>query len=150
MSTMTLRLPHLPNLFALARALPRVRTALTAALVVAPLAYQVSLALESPAQSLRRELVAAAAETEALPWNRSHEQVKSAVGRYFAGRAVSVDAHRFPTEVTVALEGIDRATCVEATLVAQRIEGSAVVALDGMRSPNDCGADNRMVWRIMP
>lgn len=154
MTSTTLRLPLSPDLLALAttrvRGLPRFWRALAAALVVAPLAYQVSLALESPGQSLRRELVAAAAEAETLPWNRSHEQVRNAVGRHFADRAVNVDSHRFPAEVTVALQGIDRATCVEASRVAYRIEGSTVVTLEGIRSPADCRESNRMVWRIMP
>lgn len=150
----TVNQPLSLSLFAIARAriaaLPRVWRALAAAVLLAPAGYQAVLALELPGQSLRRELVAAADETEALPWTRSHEQVRSAIGRHFADHAVTVDSRRFPIEVFVAVQSIDRATCAEASTVAQRIEGSVVVALEGFRSPADCGDDNRMVWRIMP
>lgn len=150
----TINQPLLPSFFAVARAriaaLPRIWRAIAVAVVLAPLGYQAVLALESPAQSLRRELVAAADAAGALPWNRTHDQVRSAVGRYFADRTVIVDSRRFPAEVLVAVQNVDRATCVEASEVAQRIEGSVVVALDGFRSADDCGDDNRMVWRIMP
>jgi hypothetical protein len=131
-------------------ALPRVWRALAAAVLLAPAGYQAVLALESPGQSLRRELVAAADEAGALPWNRSHEQVRNAIGRHFAGHAITVDSRRFPVEILVSVQNIDRTTCTEASEVAQRIEGSVVVALEGFRSADDCGTDNRMVWRIMP
>jgi len=150
----TVNQPLSTNFLAIARAriaaLPRTWRAIALAVALAPLAYQAVLALESPAQSLRRELVAAADEAGALPWNRTHEQVRSAVGRYFTRHAVTVDSRRFPAEVLVAVQNVDRATCVEASEVAQRIEGSVVVALEGFRSAADCGDDNRMIWRIMP
>jgi hypothetical protein len=109
--------------------------------------YQVSLALQTPAQLIRGELEAAGGETAALPWNRSREQVGAAVARHFAGRTVSVDAAKFPALVSVTLHDIDRNTCEEARSVARRIEGSVVVAL---ASTAPCGDSNAMVWRIMP
>ncbi|HUH83524.1 MAG TPA: hypothetical protein VLX85_02885 [Stellaceae bacterium] len=150
----TVNQPPSLSLFAGARAriaaLPRIWRALAAAVLLAPVGYQAVLALETPGQSLRRELVAAADEAGALPWNRSPEQVRHAIGRYFADHAVTVDSRRFPVEVLVAVQNIDRTTCAEASEVAQRIEGSVVVALDGFRSAADCGDENRMVWHIMP
>lgn len=150
----TVNQPLSPSFLAIARAriaaLPRTWRAIALAVVLAPLGYQAVLALESPGQSLRRELVAAADEAGALPWNRTHEQVRRAVGRYFADHTITVDSRHFPAEVLVAVQNIDRATCIEASEVAQRIEGSVVVALEGFRSSDDCGDDNRMVWRIMP
>lgn len=121
----------------------------TVGLVLAA-SYQLSSALESPAQRIKRELTAAAAEVGALPWNRSSEQVQLAVGWYFSSRAVRVDATRFPSEVAVTLPGLDRNTCVEASARARRIEGLVVVALEGYGSAQNCRDDNNMTWRIMP
>jgi hypothetical protein len=121
--------------------------ALALAGVLMAVGYQVSLALQTPAQLIRSELEAAGGETAALPWNRSREQVSAAVTRHFAGRAVSVDATKFPALVSVTLHGIDRTTCEEARSVARRMEGSVVVAL---ASTAPCGDSNAMVWRIMP
>jgi len=118
---------------------------LAGALMIA--GYQVSLALQTPAQLIRGELEAAAAETAALPWNRSREQVGAALARHFPGRIVSVEAAKFPAIVSVTLQDIDRNTCEEARSVARRIEGSVVVALE---TAQPCGDSNAMRWRIMP
>jgi hypothetical protein len=109
--------------------------------------YQVSLALQSPAHVIRGELQAAAAETAALPWNRSPDQVRAAVAQHFGRRAVGVDATKFPAVVTVTLRDVDRDTCQEARAIARRIEGSVVIALDSAAA---CGDSNAMAWRIMP
>ncbi|HEV2549134.1 MAG TPA: hypothetical protein VGU20_17465 [Stellaceae bacterium] len=109
--------------------------------------YQVSLALQTPGQLIRGQLEAAGAETAALPWNRSRDQVVAAVARHFAGRDVRIDATKFPVLVAVTLPDIDRNTCEEAHNIARRIEGSVVVAL---ASTAPCGDSNAMVWRIMP
>ena len=130
--------------------LPRaVRLLATVGLVLAA-SHQLSLALESPAQRITRQLTAAAAEVAALPWNHSSERVQRAVGWNFSSRAARVDATRFPTEVAVTLPGLDRDTCVEATAQARRIEGLVVVALEGYGSAQNCRDDNTMVWHIMP
>jgi hypothetical protein len=121
--------------------------ALALAALLLATGYQVSLALQTPAQLIRGQLEAAAAETAALPWNRSRDQVGAAVARHFAGHSVSVDAARFPATVSVTLDDIDRNTCEEARRVARRIEGSVVIALDAAPS---CAESNTMRWRIMP
>ena len=109
--------------------------------------YQVSLALQSPAQLIRGELEAAAAETAGLPWNRSHDQVGAAVARHFPGHSVSIDAAKFPAMVAVTLHNVDRDTCQEARSLTRRIEGSVVIALEG-NAP--CSDSNALRWRIMP
>jgi hypothetical protein len=127
--------------------IPRGWRALAAAGVLLVAGYQASLALQSPAQLIHGELRAAAAETAALPWNRSPAQVRAAVARHFAGRDVSIDATKFPALVAVTLHSIDRATCQEAQSLARRIEGSVVIALEGAQP---CAEANAMRWRIMP
>jgi hypothetical protein len=126
---------------------PRLWCALALAGVLSAAGYQACLALQSPAQLIRGELRAAAAETAALPWNRTPDQVRAVVARHFEGRDVSIDATKFPAVVAVTLQGVDRATCQEAQSLARRIEGSVVIALDGAQP---CAAANVMRWRIMP
>lgn len=126
---------------------PRGLRALALAGVLVAAGYQGSLALQSPAQLIRGELQAAAAETAALPWSRSPAQVRAAVARHFPGRDVSIDATKFPALVAVTLDGVDRDTCQEAQRLARRIEGSVVIALE-RTAP--CGDNNAMIWRIMP
>ena|SRR5690349_24274241 len=127
--------------------LPRGWRALVVAVVLAAAGYQVSLALQTPAQLIRGELRAAAAETAALPWNRSPDQVRATLARHFEGRDVSIDATKFPALVAVTLRGVDRATCQEAQSLARRIEGSVVIALEAAQP---CVDGNAMRWRIMP
>src|SRR5690348_14848067 len=65
----------LANLFA------RIPFAVRAVATICALAiggYQLHLALQSPAEQIRGELQAAAAETHSLPWSRSLDQVQSA------------------------------------------------------------------------
>ncbi len=130
--------------------LPGAVRLLAAVGLVLAASHQLSLALESPAQRITRQLTAAAAAVGALPWNHSSERVHSAVGWNFSGRAVRVDATRFPADVAVTLPGLDRNTCVEASARARRIEGPVVVALEGYGSAQDCRDDNTMIWHIMP
>lgn len=134
---------------ALARAPRRLRLlAATGMLLIA--GYQLSLAFQTPAQSIRSALTAAADEAAALPWSRSAEQVQLAIGRHFAGRDVRVETARFPAEVAVVLADLDRETCVGARQLAHRIEGDVVIALDGYDAAADCQARNTMTWRILP
>jgi hypothetical protein len=131
------------------RASGRLRHAgMLAALLLA--GYDVSLMLQSSAQTIRDELTSAAAEVRALPWNRSPEAVRQAIGQHFPGRPVIVDATQFPVQVAVMLTGLDQPTCRAAASLTRRIEGAVVVALDGFRSESECTAGNDMRWRIMP
>ena len=129
---------------------PRTLRLMAAAALLVVGFYQIWAALQSPAQAIRQELTAAAYETRALPWRQSPEAVQAAVGGYFADRTASVDPARFPVEVTVHLEGLDRRTCLEARQLARRIEGTVVVALQGYAAEADCVDQNTMTWHIMP
>ncbi len=130
--------------------LPRRLKLVAASAMLLVAADQFWLALQTPAQAIRDGLVSAADATADLPWTTPRAEVQVAVGGYFPGRAVRVDAARFPVEVSVALDDIDRATCLEARRSAGRIEGAVVVALEGYRSAADCRTRNAMTWRIMP
>jgi hypothetical protein len=130
--------------------MPRLLRALAATGMLLIAGQQLFLALQSPAHQIKRQLIAAAEETGRLPWTRSQEQVRGDLARHFGTGAVTVDTTAFPAAVSVAFLGLDKNTCVEATELAHRIEGSVVVALDGYRSAADCGDSNTMAWRIMP
>ncbi|HXZ03070.1 MAG TPA: hypothetical protein VEI03_23990 [Stellaceae bacterium] len=134
---------------ALARTPRRLRL-LAAAAMLLMAGNQLSLALQSPAQSIRSALTAAADEAAALPWNRNDQQVQRAIGQHFTGRDVRVETARFPAEVAVVLADLDRETCIEARELTHRIEGDVVIALDGYGSVADCRARNTMTWRILP
>jgi hypothetical protein len=129
---------------------PRSLRALAAAGLLLLAGQQLFFALQSPAHQIKRSLIAAAAVTGQLPWTRSREQVRADLAQYFGNDAARVDASRFPAAVSVSFEALDKTTCLEATELARRVEGSVVVALDGYRAANDCGDSNTMVWRIMP
>ena len=126
---------------------PRAARLIAAASLIFAAGYQVSLALQSPAQLIRGQLQAAAAETASLPWNRTPDQVRAAVAQHFDGRPVGIDATKFPAVVLVTLGDVDRETCQEARTIARRIEGSVVIALD---PATPCSDSNAMVWHIMP
>lgn len=130
--------------------LPRAAQVLALAVLTLVAVQQISVVLQSPAQTIKRELLSAADETAALSWSRSAAEVQHAVTRRFDGHAVRVDAAQFPAQVAVTLQAVDRITCLEARLVARRIEGPVVIALDGYRAASDCGDANAMSWRIMP
>jgi hypothetical protein len=127
--------------------LPRVAQMLALAVLAVITYQQLSLVLQSPAQAIRRELLSAADQTAALSWSRSATEVQQAVTQRFDGRAVQVDAARFPAQVAVTVQGVDRITCLEARMLARRIEGPVVIALDGFRSAADCSDANAMSGR---
>jgi hypothetical protein len=129
---------------------PRGLRLLAAAAMLLIAGYQLSLALQTPAQSIRSALTAAADDAAALPWNRNDQQVQHAIGQHFAGRDFRLETARFPAEVAVVLADLDRETCIEARQLAHRIEGDVVIALDGYGSAADCQASNTMTWRILP
>lgn len=108
------------------------------------------LAMQSPGQTLRGELAAAAATVRASPASGSADELRRAVQRHFRDQAVRVDPTGFPAHVAVTLYGLDRDTCLDAEATARRIEGLVVVDLQGYRSAADCRDENDMTWRIMP
>lgn len=130
--------------------IPRRIKLVAAAAMLLVAADQLWIALQTPAAAIRDGLVTAGGEAAALPWTTPRAAVERAVADHFSGHPVRVDAARFPVEVSVMLDGIDRATCLEARRYSSRIEGAVVVALDGYRSAADCQARNEMTWRIMP
>lgn len=134
---------------ALART-PRGLRLLAAAGMLAAAAYQIVAALQTPAQSIRDALTAAGEQAAGMPWTRNGRDIQFALAPYFAGRDARIEPTRFPAEVTVMLDGLDRATCLEARTLARRIEGDVVIALDGYGSAADCGERNAMTWRILP
>jgi hypothetical protein len=106
-------------------------------------------ALQSPGQTIRDELAAAAADVTTAPANLPVEDLKRSVKRHFVGEDVTIDPAGFPARVAVTLHGLDRSACVDAARVAGRIEGLAVVELQGYRSARECGERNDMRWQIL-
>jgi hypothetical protein len=107
-------------------------------------------ARQSPGQAIRTELVAAAADMTSAPANLPPEELKRDVKRHFLGQVVTIDPAGFPAQVAVTIHGLDRDACIDAASVARRIEGLAVIALEGYRSADDCGERNDMRWQILP
>src|SRR5271154_463074 len=111
------------SLFAAARdsvaRLPRTVRVLAAAWLVLAAGYETSLALQSPAQRIRHELKAAAADMHALPWTRADDRVQLAIARNLDDRAFQVDVTKFPTAVAVTLLSLDKKTCIEARTAAR-------------------------------
>lgn len=107
-------------------------------------------ALESPGQAIRAELSAAAADMTSAPANLPPEELERSVKRHFVGEDVTIDPAGFPARVAVTLHGLDRGACADAASVARRIEGLAVIELQGYRSAADCGEHNDMRWQILP
>jgi hypothetical protein len=127
----------------------RLRLLLAAGLLIAA-AWQIALALQTPAQSIRGALTAAGNEAASIPVTRTASDVRLALSRHFTGHDARIEAAGFPAEVAVVLDGLDRATCLEARLLARRIEGDVVIALDGYGSATDCHERNKMTWHILP
>jgi hypothetical protein len=107
-------------------------------------------ALQSPGQTIRNELAAAAADMTTAPANLPVADLKRGVERHFIGEDVTVDPAGFPARVAVTLHGLDRSACLDAASVARRIEGLAVIELQGYRSTQECGERNDMRWQILP
>ena len=129
---------------------PRRLQLVAGAMLLLLASWQVTQALQTPAQSIRSALTAAGDEAAALPWNRSPEQVQRAIGRHFAGHEFRVQPAGFPADVAVVLTDVDRGTCLEARQLARRIEGDVVITLDGYGSANDCRTSNAMTWHLLP
>jgi len=106
-------------------------------------------ASRSPGQAIRSELVAAAAELTSPAGSYPTEASTRAIRRHFRAHSVTLQTDLWPL-VSVTLQHLDKVTCVDASIVARRIEGLVVVELEGYRSAEDCGADNAMTWRMLP
>ena len=107
-------------------------------------------ALQSPGQAIRSELAAAAVDMASAPANLPSDDLKRSVKRHFIGQEVTIDPAGFPTRVAVTLHGLDHSACIDAASVARRIEGLAVIELQGYWSAADCGEHNDMRWQILP
>ena len=103
----------------------------------------------SPGQAIRSELVAAAAELTSPAGPYPTEASTRAIRRHFRPHSVALQMDLWPL-VSVTLKHLDKVTCVDASIVARRMEGLVVVELEGYRSAEDCGADNAMTWRMLP
>jgi hypothetical protein len=106
-------------------------------------------ASRSPGQVIRSELVAAAAELASPAGPYPTEASTRAIRRHFSEHSVALQTDSWPL-VSATLQHLDKATCVDASTTARRMEGLVVVELDGYRSAEDCGTDNAMTWRILP
>jgi hypothetical protein len=102
----------------------------------------------SPGDTIRREL-AAAAELVSPVRRYPTDAATRAIRRHFDAHPAALQTEFWP-QVSVTLQHLDRATCVDASIVARRIEGLVVVELEGYRSAKDCGGNNDMTWRILP
>jgi hypothetical protein len=105
-------------------------------------------ALESPGQTIRGELEAAAVDLQSAPMEHS-ERALAQLRRNFHERDVTIDATQWPL-VSVTLHGVDASTCRDAVDKARRIEGLVVVALERYGAVDECGNTNDMTWRILP
>lgn len=133
----------------LAKRMPRgAMVAIVAALILVT-GHQVSLALQSPAQSIKNALTAASVALTTRLVARPSADDLEAIQQFFAGQNATIDARAWP-QVAVTVRGVDRTTCIEVATVAGRIEGLAVAQLANYRSVADCGDGNDMTWRILP
>jgi hypothetical protein len=124
--------------------------ALVGALLLA--GHWLSILLESPGDTIRSELEAAAAEMGAQLVLKPGPGVLAAMRRDFSGQDVSIATIPTSSTIAVTLYGVDRETCVEAATKARRIEvdGPVVVMLQGYGAPEECRGRNTMTWWIMP
>jgi hypothetical protein len=130
------------------RRIPRPILALLGLAAVAVGGQQLSVAMQSPGETIRAALVAAAADMRAPETAQPSRDMLQAVGQHFDAQA-SIGAAFWP-HVTVTLHDVDRNTCVDATAAARRIEGLVVVELEKYGTAADCGVSNDMTWWIMP
>jgi len=139
--TLTMRLRHVP----------RVAWLIALAAVAFVGAQQIALALQTPAQTIRNELQAAAAETRSrLNFQLPTVEDQKAIAQHFHAYPVTVETARLWPQVKVTFHGLDRNACLEAQRVARRMEGLVVIDLQGYRLPSDCMERNDMSWWIMP
>ena len=150
MSTMTSLYDARPVGFAdlrLRRVPPSILALLGLAAVIVG-GQQINVAMQSPAETIRAALVAAAADMRAPETAQPSRDMLQAVARHFDAQA-SIGAALWP-HVTVTLHNIDQSTCVATAAAARRIEGLVVVELEKYASAGDCRASNDRTWWIMP
>jgi hypothetical protein len=128
---------------------PRRLWVVLSAAVLLMAANHVSLALQSPAQSIKTALANAAAEMMTPSGPQPSAAALDAVQRQFTGQIATIDARYWP-QLAVTLQGVDKTSCVEAATIASRMEGLVVVQLEKYRSVADCGESNNMTWWILP
>lgn len=112
--------------------------------------YELVPLLQSPGDAIRSELRAAASEMTAQILPDPNAAVIAAMRRDFHGQQVSIEAMGPRAQVAVTIHGLDRQACLDAETKVRRIEGAAVVTLEGYRRAEDCVGRNDMTWRIMP
>jgi hypothetical protein len=93
--------------------------------------------------------VAAAAELRTPAGFYPTDANTRAIRRHFGHHSVALQMDLWPL-VSVTLQHLDEVTCVDASIVARRMEGLVVVELEGYRSAEDCDVDNAMTWRMLP
>ncbi len=106
-------------------------------------------ALQPPAQAIRSELVAAAAELSSRVGPQPTEAQTRAIQRHFRSHAAAGGTESWP-QVSVTLRHLDRATCIDATSLDSPIEGLVVIELERYRSAQHCSDDNDMTWWMLP
>jgi hypothetical protein len=106
-------------------------------------------ASRSSGDVIRHELLAASAELASPAGPYPTEAGTRAIQRHFRAHPAALETSYWPL-VSVTLQHVDRPTCLDASVVARRMEGLVVVELMHYRSAVDCGDDNDMTWQIMP
>jgi hypothetical protein len=121
------------------------------ALVIAALVggNEVLKASRSPGDVIRSELVAAAAEFASPLGPYPTEAATRAIRGHFRAHPATLQMALWP-QVSVTLHHLDKTACVDAGIVARRMEGLVVVELEGYRLAEDCSDDNNMTWWILP
>jgi hypothetical protein len=112
--------------------------------------YRYFILLRSPADAIRSELEAAAAEMRTQLVPEPTPAVLAAMRRDFSERDVTIATTPASSVIAVTLHSVDREACVRAAATLRRIDGSVVVRLQGYGAPEDCGSRNGMTWWIMP
>ena len=106
-------------------------------------------ASRSPGDIIRHELLAAAGELASPAGPTPTAAATRAIQRHFRAHPAVLQTSYWPL-VSVTLQHVDRADCIDARLAARRMEGLVVVELMHYRSAADCGDDNDMTWQILP
>ena len=127
---------------------PRALCVITSIALALGFGLELRAALQSPGQTIRDELVAAADDLRSAPTAPS-ERVLAQLRRHFDEPDVTIDATFWPL-LSVTLHHVDTSTCRDAVDRARRIEGLVVVALEHYRVSDECRDANDMTWRIMP
>ena len=93
--------------------------------------------------------MAAAAELATPLGPHPTDAATRAIRGHFRAHPATLQMAFWP-QVSVTLQHLDKIACLDAGIVARRMEGLVVVELEGYRSAEDCGDDNDMTWWILP